>query len=351
MAAQTTPPQKRIVKAHVRFLSLCRKGRNLMPALYKSEDGASLQVETVILKGSPEQVERGELLAVVYSPNRLDVDREWADSEVIKSMAYSFAEEGLSLDNHHDEQPISRDDAYVAESFLIQKGDPRFVGVKDRAGNSVDVSGGWGVVIMLKSERFRQHYRDGDWDGVSMGGRAARRAEPLSKGDKTMALTAEEKDDLIKSIVREIRQPSPEDQRKTLVKDVADEVKKAIGLDFGGETKPPKPGADPQAPMFKGNPRNAAEVRAHKKALADYNLTKGVDWTDEASVAAYEDKLAKAEQDEKASRASAQTGALLKADGQGVSTGDLNLDSALLKGQSIGKRLANLANGKPVDAK
>jgi hypothetical protein len=161
------PGKHRVLKARVKFLSLVKKGANKMPALYKDEGG--LVEHLTLMKYEPEQ---GELLTVTFAPEYRDSDLTIASVEVIKEMAYSHAESGFKLDLFHDGEVLTPEQAFVAESFIIQKGDPRFTDWKDRDGKPVDVAGGWGNVIKFKSPALRDAARDGTIGGVSVYGPA-----------------------------------------------------------------------------------------------------------------------------------------------------------------------------------
>ncbi len=159
--------KRQILSGKVDFLSLCPLGANMLSTLYKSDDG-NKKVELASI--SKEMSEQGELICCVYAPDMTDSQGDTASAEVIKSFAYDYAQNGGSLDINHNEKTLSNEDILVAESTIIQKGDPRFADMKDYEGYDVDVTGGWGVILKVESEDLRKFYRDGDWNGISMGG-------------------------------------------------------------------------------------------------------------------------------------------------------------------------------------
>ena len=161
-------PKRRITKARIKHISLCPKGANQFPALYKADDHS---VELSLLtKATDDFDERGELLAVVYAPEIEDSQGDIASAEVIKDAMHEFARTGKGADICHDDKTLSKDQAFIAESFEIQGGDPRFVGFNNYEGNPVDVTGGWGIVMKIDDPELRTLYREGKWEGVSMGG-------------------------------------------------------------------------------------------------------------------------------------------------------------------------------------
>lgn len=157
---------RRIKKAQIKFISLVPAGANKMPVLYK--DDGHVEFDTLV-KASEDA---GELLAVVYAPEHRDSQGDIASAEVIKDMAYDAAKRGVEIDLRHDGKPVGRERAYVAESFLIAKGDERFVGWTDRDGGAADLTGAWATVIKIEDPELRRLYREGEWGGVSMAGRA-----------------------------------------------------------------------------------------------------------------------------------------------------------------------------------
>jgi hypothetical protein len=161
------PGKHRVLKARIKFLSLVKRGANKMPALYKAE--GELVEHTTLMKFDAEQ---GELLTVTFAAEYRDSDMTIASADVVKEMAYSHAESGFRLDLFHDGEALKPEQAFIAESFIIQKGDPRFADWKDNDGKPVDVAGGWGNVIKINSPELRAAVKDGSLSGVSVYGPA-----------------------------------------------------------------------------------------------------------------------------------------------------------------------------------
>lgn len=155
---------KRIHKARVKFITLCPRGKNLMPVLYKADGTVAFDA---LVKASEDA---GELTNIVYPAERADTDDHLASAEVIKDMAHAFQKEGGQIDIRHDGKPVGKDKAFVAESFIVQKGDPRFEDYTDYDDNPVDATGAWATVIKIEDPELRRLYRDGEWNGVSMQG-------------------------------------------------------------------------------------------------------------------------------------------------------------------------------------
>lgn len=279
---------KEILKGgQITFVALCPRGANYLQAVYKAEGGVVMQ--HALLKATPEQVEKGEVLALVYAPGRVDADGEWAGAEVVKELAYSHARNGLRLNVQHGDEILTPDQAYVAETFLVQKGDPRFKDAVDVDGNKVEAEGAWAQVIKLLDPKLKSLYKEGGWAGVSMEGAAPKKAgEPPIKKEGDMN----------------------EEQIKT----VAEAVAKAVVAGVAPLLKAKEPETVVKAQededlTFKGDPTSLKDVRAHRAKLAKAQAkaqAKDLDWTDPEVVEAYEEGLQKAEEERRAEASSAQ---------------------------------------------
>lgn len=273
--------KRRITKASIKFISLVPRGANKMPVIFKAD--GSFQTETLI---KDEIAEKGELTAVVYAPEIRDSQGDIASADVCRQMCHDFAKNGGQIDIQHNGEPVGRDAAFVAENFIVQKGDPRFEGMTDYDGNPVDVTGAWATVIKIDSEDLRKTYRAGEWNGVSMGGTATVVEEPEDIG-KAVA------DALAKAKAME-DQMKPEDIQK-----IAEAVSTSLVTVLKNEgllnqpepAAPPattvdEPGEDDEAPVFKGDPTDKAALEKHLRALNAWNLRKTVDFNDPAAVEA-----------------------------------------------------------------
>lgn len=294
----------RIKNPKIKFISLCPRGANRMHVFMKSED--LLAARVLLSKVNP----KGELIACVYAPGQVDAQNDWASAEDIQEMARSYMRAGAMLDVMHDGQALSKDDAYVAESFVIQKGDPRFADLKDEDGKQVDPAGGWGVVIQLVRDDLKKLYTDGGWAGVSMGGVGVRTPEspPISKeSDMT------------------------DEQIKALAKSITDGI--LAGL---------KPQEAPAPPKPKFDPLDKKAVAARKAELLKAKLSEGIDFDDPASIAEFEARVEKFEEEQKLAKASGQPA------GTQPPAGGPNADPSdpLTKGVTLGSSLAKVMNAR-----
>lgn len=272
------PPLRRITRAKIDFVSLCPRGANTLPVVYKGDDGFEFSMLSKSLN------EAGEILSVVYAPGLVDSQGEFADRDVIKEMAYDFARRRGNVDIRHDGKPVPADKAYIAEHFLVAKGDPRFEGWKNYDGADIpDLTGAWAVVVKIEDETLREKYRSGAWNGVSMGGVAAREvvkdeaaagflsmlkslfggiipkpANPPTEIDMTAAEVAKIVNDAL--IAHEAKK--------------AEEAKKAAEAAAAEEAK--KAAEGPAVPVFQGDLTKAEDIKKYERELAEFEVRKGL---------------------------------------------------------------------------
>ena len=286
----------RIKRADVTFLSLCQRGKNKLKALYKSDDTVEFQAHVI---KSADFDERGELYAVVYAPNMPDADGDFADAQVIQDMAHNYLRKGAKIDTLHDEKALTSDQVYVAESFVMQKADPRFADQVTYDGKPVDVTGGWGVVIKIDDPAIRKSYNADGWQGISLGGTAVLSDEPLTKAQQVALALAAKKSPSETPMKPEDITKAIQDAIKPLADDLA-ALKKAA----------PAPAA-PVAPVVKAEDEkpdmtDPKVVDAHLAKLAKAALLKDVDFDDLASVQKYRESLKALEKGGKTPAASNQ---------------------------------------------
>lgn len=295
---------RRILKAKINFLSLCPRGANQLPTILKADDTFDIQT---LVKANGDFDVRGELLNVVYAPELRDSQGDIASAEVIKDAMYEAAKSGMNIDIRHNNVAVAKDKAYIAESFIVQKGDARFADFKDYSGKVVDVTGAWATVVKIDDTDLRAKYKSGEWNGVSMGGHAAFAAEKADElGIMGKML------DVLKSFIPGHKTTDgdddmkPEDIAKLKTEVVADVTTALTAtLTKAGIIKAEAPAATPgapaapaipaveAAPVFKGDWAKAEDITAHAKAVRLFDLRKSVDWAKQESVDAYLAEVAK----------------------------------------------------------
>lgn len=262
----------RIKKAFVRHISLVPRGANRLPVIYKSDD-RTIDFDT-ILKAD---MEEGTITAIVYAPEHTDSQGDIASAEVIKEMAHEFAKNGEGIDIRHNGKVVPKDKAFIAESFIVQKGDARFSDTKDTQGNKVNTEGAWATIIKIDDEGLRKEYREGKWNGVSMGGTA------LVESEKDESSLAKQIVAALKSLFSQRADEGDIDMKPEELKKALDEQATTIAtavatamtdtLTKAGIIKKeekPDPNDKPQkkAPEFKGDINKEEDRKAHRKALA-----------------------------------------------------------------------------------
>lgn len=279
---------RRIKKADIKFISLVPAGANKMPVLYK-DDGA---IEISALSKFDDQ---GELLAVVYAPEQRDSQGDIASAAVVKQMAYDFIANGANVDIRHDNKPVTKAQARVAESFLVQKSDPRFAGWKNTEGQAVDLAGAWATVIQIDDPKLRQLYRDKQWNGVSMGGTAEVEHEKSDQLDRFVAVMCEKL-----GIPNETKTKT--ENKNMDEKTISEAVAKAIGDAMKPLTEAitklapaapeqkkteDKKAEGPVAPVYKGKDDDEKALAAFERDLQLFELRKASDLTTAAGIKAH----------------------------------------------------------------
>lgn len=284
MAKQGSKAKKRILKAKIDFLSLCPRGANTLQTVYKDENGQEQNISlSVLSKGMNDQ---GELIACVYCPELVDSQGDVASAEVIKEMAYDFAVNGQGIDIRHNNQSVPKDQAFVAESFIIQKADPRFADMKTYAGEAVDVTGGWGTVVKIENEELRKLYKSGEWGGISMGGLMLTKAESDEGAISRMCAA------IAKAFGKNLPKDTEIDMDAKDLKPILEENNKALVAAFKEALKPAAPGTpepvskeqQPALTLGMGYPKpclkegaSEAEISRFEKEMEIYELSKAVD--------------------------------------------------------------------------
>lgn len=280
----------------IQFISLCPRGANGLTTILK-DDGA-FEFE-MIAKQTSDFMQNGEMVCCMYAPELRDSHGDIADAEICKQMAHAWARDGKGIDFRHDNKVLPKGSALVAESFIIQKNDPRYENFKNYSGEVVDVTGGWGVVLKIEDQGLRKLYGEQGWNGVSLQGHVLAEVEKSEEIDESRARS------FITSLMKMLgisseskpegdRDMKPEEVTK-IVKDANTELLTGLKDIFteAGILKAPKKDepvkkeetpAKPTAPKFTGNPLNAEEVRKHQDALKAFKASESVDWSDPVAV-------------------------------------------------------------------
>lgn len=254
--------RRKIRRATITHISLCKRGVNHQPVLMKS---AGRVVMEMLTKAGKE----GIVYALVYLPNIPDNEGDFASAEVVKAMAHDFLanvqEADGGIDIEHNFLNLGPDKVRLAETFIVQKGDPRFAGWKDNDGNPVNPEGSWGIALKVLDPALRADFESGALNGVSMYGHAE--LEAVGKAQATIPPTKNDK-------------MTPEE-----IQALAVALAKAITPTPVQKAEAPKP--EPVA--FEGDPFNAEDVAKHAETL----LFKSLDLSKPGDLAKWQAHLAK----------------------------------------------------------
>lgn len=174
---------------------------------------------------------------IVYAPDQTDLQGDSADAKVIRRAAQEFMREGR-LKNIDLEHSFDAEMAFVAESWIVRKGDPLF-------GDEPD--GAWAVGIRIGDPDIWRKLKAGDLTGISLAGIA--RAKPEETDPDPMVWA--EKDEVPGWFARLLGKSKTEEKPEVTKEEIAQiaaaaaaEVLKSAGVT---PTDPPAdPPADPQ---------------------------------------------------------------------------------------------------------
>lgn len=160
---------KRLKNLNITHISLVKAGANKKNIIYKSSDAQTNYEKDVVFAKRDD--EKGIVYGIVYSPGEVDTQGDFADAAEIEKAAYAFMKglNGGNVDRDHNFKP---DGAYVAESWILRKGDALFPNEKE---------GSWAVAIKLESDELKDAVKKGEIAGLSMAGTGVR--EDMEKSE------------------------------------------------------------------------------------------------------------------------------------------------------------------------
>jgi len=100
---------------------------------------------------------------IVYAPNVVDSQGDWATAETIEQASDDFMQQGLTknVDMNHD---FKNSGAFVAQSWIVKQNDPLFA----------DKVGAWAVGIKVPNAAMWIDVKAGKYTGLSLAGSAGR---------------------------------------------------------------------------------------------------------------------------------------------------------------------------------
>jgi hypothetical protein len=164
----------------VDFISLVSKGANGKHVIWKSGEGKpeGAEIFETSLKKITKSDEKRVVYGIVYSPDQVDTQGEFAGKAEIEKAAYSFMKglRLLNVDAQHDFDPKA---AYVAESWLVKGVDSLFPN---------EPEGSWAVGIRVEDDALWNNVKKGELAGLSMAGYASK----VKKGEEGFMAKMEE---------------------------------------------------------------------------------------------------------------------------------------------------------------
>ncbi len=199
----------------VDFLSLVQKGANGKTILWKADTTQVPGGERFerALQKVKKSLEKQMVYGIVYSPDQVDSQGEFATAAEIEKAAHGFMKglKLLNVDAQHDFNPKA---AYVAESWLIKGAEPLF---------QDEPEGAWAVGIKVDDEKLWAQVKKGELAGLSMAGIA----QKVKKGETGLLNKLE---DLLTRILKGSDEKTKPESEETHEPDVAEIAKALEGL-------------------------------------------------------------------------------------------------------------------------
>lgn len=161
----------------VLFISIVREGANKRQVIFKAAGDAAFaaaqkagQAFSVELRVRKADDERQVIYGIAYpigTEKDTDTQGDFTDAQGVEEMAYGFMAKGRTawgVDRDHEYRPL--DAAFVAESWLVRKGDPLFANPEDE--------GAWAVGIKIVDKALYDELKKTGYRGLSIAGTAER---------------------------------------------------------------------------------------------------------------------------------------------------------------------------------
>jgi hypothetical protein len=150
----------------INSISLIPQAKNNLPVFFPASN--MIELKNIVLNSAD-----GLLNVIVYDIDT-DIIKDCSVApDVLCNMAHEYLRSGAKLDRFHSGRAIRRSQAAVVESYIVQRGDPRFLSIRDYENKSIDVTGAWVVAIKLFAKNLKALYRGMNaWNGVSIFGEA-----------------------------------------------------------------------------------------------------------------------------------------------------------------------------------
>lgn len=164
---------RKLKKLKVDFVSLVDKGANQKQIICKNSDNPGQILKTIAI--SKTNKVKKMVYGIVYAPDEVDAHGDTADAETIEKASQEFMK-SLKLHNIDKQHNLEVQKAYVAENWIVRKGDELFSEV-----------GAWAQGIKIEDEELWKECESGEITGFSLYGTAeVEEVEDESKLEKTI---------------------------------------------------------------------------------------------------------------------------------------------------------------------
>lgn len=249
---------KKLKDMNITHISLVNKGANKRSIIYKSADKDPEHEKNVALVKYDDK--KGIVYGIVYAPNEMDTQNEFATADEIEKAAFGFMKSlnAKNVDKNHD---FENKDAFVAETWIVKSGDALFP-------NDV---GAWAVGIKLESEELKKSVASGEIGGLSMAGTATKE-EVASSSSFNIA-------DMVKSVVEGVQKAfATSGDKKTNHDELEAAIKKEVSTAFAKSVEIEKENKDLADKLQKAE--EALKTANAEKNKAVEELTKSKQNTD-----------------------------------------------------------------------
>lgn len=154
----------------VSFLSLVASPATGKGLTLKAADGQRPAAFDLVIKNDDMQ----RAFGIVYSPDQEDAHGDTADADTIRRAASEFMREGR-LKNIDTEHSFTSEMAFVAETWLVRKGDALFPN---------EPEGSWAVGIQINDPDLWKKLKSGELTGISLAGIARHEPDPDEPGQQ-----------------------------------------------------------------------------------------------------------------------------------------------------------------------
>lgn len=165
----------------ISMISLVKAGANGKQIILKTADDTVKITHTQHIAIRKFDEVQGIVYGVVYAPDQVDSQGDFAKAGEIRNAAYKFMKNKYipQIDKEHDGQVKP---AFVAESWIVKSGDPLF---------PTESPGAWAVGIKLEDPDLISAVQKGEIAGLSMAGTATK--IPIEKTEHTTEKSIMEK--------------------------------------------------------------------------------------------------------------------------------------------------------------